>query len=117
MNDLISRRAAIKAIDDLPNCPNGFSDTSDKARIIGVLEELPSIEPKPSCDWNGWEDGHGRTYDFVLKKGKWIEVKYMGFDGCFVWHRECSVCGYERDDDNPDKDTNYCPNCGARMTE
>jgi hypothetical protein len=46
MTDLISRRAAINAIDDLPNCYNGYSDTYDKACIIGVLEELPSVEPK-----------------------------------------------------------------------
>lgn len=42
MTDLISRQAAIDAIKDLPNCPNGYSDTYDKARIIGVLEDLPS---------------------------------------------------------------------------
>lgn len=41
MMDLISRQAAIKAIDDLPNCYNGYSDTYDKAYIIGVLEEQP----------------------------------------------------------------------------
>lgn len=50
MNDLISRQAAIKAIDDLPNCYNGYSDTYDKAYIIGVLEELPSVEQKESKD-------------------------------------------------------------------
>ena len=44
MDDLISRQAAIKAIDDLPNCYNGYSDTYDKAYIIGVIEELPTIE-------------------------------------------------------------------------
>lgn len=32
---------AIDAIKDLPNCPNGYSDTYDKARIISVLEEVP----------------------------------------------------------------------------
>ena len=45
MSDLISRQDAIKAIEDLPNCYNGFSDTYDKAYIIGTLEELPSAEP------------------------------------------------------------------------
>ena len=45
MDDLISRQAAIKAIEDLPNCYNGFSDTYDKSCIIGVLEELPSAQP------------------------------------------------------------------------
>lgn len=44
MSDCISRRAAIQAIDDLPNCYNGYSDTYDKAYIIGVLEELPSVD-------------------------------------------------------------------------
>jgi len=40
----ISREAAIKAIEDLHDCYNGFSDTYDKACIIGVLEELPSAD-------------------------------------------------------------------------
>ena len=44
MSDLISRQDAIKAIEDLPNCYNGFSDTYDKACIIGILEDLPSAE-------------------------------------------------------------------------
>ncbi len=45
-NDLISRQAAIKAVYDLPNCYNGYSDTYDKAWIIGLLEELPSAQPE-----------------------------------------------------------------------
>lgn len=108
MTDLISRRAAIKAIDDLPNCYNGYSDTYDKAYIIGVLEELPTTKPKPSPDWNGWENGCGRTYDFVPKKGKWI------IDRRGNW--ACSLCGNDPYHDNM-KNMNYCPNCGARMTE
>ena len=46
MSDLISRQEAIKAIDDLPNCYNGYSDTYDKSLIIGVIEELPAAKPK-----------------------------------------------------------------------
>ena len=45
MRDLIDRQDAIKAIEDLPNCYNGFSDTYDKAYIIGVIDELPSAQP------------------------------------------------------------------------
>lgn len=41
MNDLISRQAAIDAIKAMPDCPNGFSDTYDKAWILSVLEEMP----------------------------------------------------------------------------
>lgn len=67
MSDLISRQAAIKAIDDLPNCYNGYSDTYDKAYIIGVLEELPTIEPK---------------------RGKWI---FHSIESPYRW--ECNKCG------------------------
>lgn len=117
--DLISRRAAIKAIDDLPNCYNGYSDTYDKACIIGVLEELPTIEPKPSPDWNGWETGCGRTYDVDMatllayesgkasakpKKGKWIYHEPLDVF-------ECSVCGRQMVRNIFD----YCPWCGAKM--
>ena len=61
MTDLISRRAAIKAIDDLPNCYNGYSDTYDKAYIIGVLEELPSAEPKRG-EWLLVDEAEPRRY-------------------------------------------------------
>ena len=79
MNDLISRQEAIKAIDDLPNCYNGYSDTYDKSLIIGVIEELPSAEPK---------------------KGKWIEDEYGIRHCCYcncinntVYRNFCPNCG------------------------
>ncbi len=46
MSDLIDRQDAIKAIEDLQDCYNGFSDTYDKACIIGALEEVPSAHPE-----------------------------------------------------------------------
>ena len=52
-----------------------------------------------------------------VKHGRWEDGKRMGFDGTFHWFRQCSECLYEREDDNEDKDTPYCPNCGARMDE
>lgn len=42
--DLIDRREAIKAIEELPNCDNGYSDAYDKAQIIGTLEEVPPAD-------------------------------------------------------------------------
>ena len=70
MNDLISRQAAIKAIDDLPNCYNGYSDTYDKACIIGVIEELPSAQRKV--------------------------LKYTGESICLnCWTRVCDGCLFE----------------------
>lgn len=70
MSDLISRRAAIKAIDDLPNCYNGYSDTYDKAYIIGVLEEVPGVEPKKGrWSWGNCEE------DFICSEcGKTTRV-------------------------------------------
>ena len=50
MSDLINRQDAIKAIEDLPNCYNGFSDTYDKACIIGTLEEVPSAQQWIPCE-------------------------------------------------------------------
>lgn len=89
MNDYIDRQAAIKAIEDLPNCYNGFSDAYDKAYIIGTLEELPKAEP--------------------VKQGKWIEEP-----NC--WYR-CSICGQHYPSTRGYMYFNYCPNCGARMSE
>lgn len=93
MTDLISRRAAIKAIDDLPNCYNGYSDTYDKAFIIGTLEEVPPIESK---------------------RGKWINDK--GLYRCSVcnnlWTAWWAVIVPE---ERMYKEMKYCPNCGARM--
>ena len=40
----IEVKKAIKAIDELPNCYNGYSDTYDKACIIGTLEEVPTAD-------------------------------------------------------------------------
>lgn len=90
MDDLISRRAAIKAIEDLQDCYNGFSDTYDKACIIGVLEELPSAQPAP-------------------KEGLWIWDD-EGF--------HCSECFYHAHDNTLyilSGEYRYCPHCGVKM--
>ena len=35
-----------KEVLGLSNCHNGFSDTYDKACIIGLIDEMPTISPK-----------------------------------------------------------------------
>lgn len=50
-----------------------------------------------------------------VRHGKWRDYRRMGIDGTFHWFRQCSECLYEREDDNEDKDTPYCSNCGAKM--
>ena len=91
VGDLISRQAAIKAIDYLPNCYNGYSDTYDKAYIIGVLEDLPTIEPEKyeyhydhtDCIWYRpearnrcpttcaqYRDGWNDAMNYIFRDGK-----------------------------------------------
>ena len=40
----IDAEALKKEVDNFPNCYNGWSDTYDKAYIIGTIEEQPSID-------------------------------------------------------------------------
>ena len=43
---LIDADKLVKAVEDLADCYNGFSDTYDKACIIGLIDEQPTISPK-----------------------------------------------------------------------
>lgn len=95
MPRLIDANKLKKDVLDLPDCYNGFSDTYDKACIIGVIDEQPAIEPK---------------------KGKW---SFIG-DNMF----ECTCCGtpYTTQQLNGLRNYNtvpyapkFCPNCGADM--
>ena len=65
MRRLIDADKLKKDILDLPDCYNGFSDTFDKACIIGVIDEQPSAQPE-------------------RKKGWWIDMDD---------HVMCSCCG------------------------
>lgn len=95
---LIDADDAIRAINDLPNCPNGYSDTYDKACIIGVLEEVPTIEPK-----------HGKwtphpteaDWDVCTACGCGTMRRTHGYHNGAFWDAEESYT--------------YCPWCGARM--
>lgn len=47
----------------------------------------------------------------------WEDWSFLGFDMGTHWFRRCSNCLCEREDDNEEKDTPFCPNCGAVMDE
>ena len=70
----------------LQDCCNGFSDTYDKACIIGVIDEQPTIEER--------------------KAGKWI--------GKYPVTSICSECGFLINDSKV-RVFAFCPNCGADM--
>ena len=90
--EYISREAAIKAILDLRDCYNGFSDTYDKACIIGALDEIPAADVRP------------------VVRGKWEESIGPGISGC----SNCHDCYIDTAWAKGGK-WHYCPNCGASM--
>ena len=55
-------------------------------KVYDKLNDIPAVEPK---------------------KGKWIGARIRHYPGY-----ECSLCHYGV---QPWNNTNYCPNCGARM--
>lgn len=72
MDDLIRRQDAIKAVESLPNCYNGFSDTYDKACFIGLLEEVPATS---TCDFWDSESNYCALYrPSAQPEQRWIPV-------------------------------------------
>ena len=63
MSNLISKQAAIKAVEDLPDCDNGFSDTYDKDCIIGVLEEVIAIDAVPVVRCKDCKHNYSKKYN------------------------------------------------------
>lgn len=66
------------------------------AGAMRLVDAQPTIKPEP-------------------KTGKWIDSWRSKIDGTRYWYRECDHCGYERNDCDSEKDSNFCPNCGADM--
>ena len=87
-----------KDVLDLPNCYNGFSDTYDKAMIVDLVDEQPTIDAEPI------RHGHWIPYEFTTDN-RW---------------RKCSVCGTADEYINNlglEAIRRYCPFCGAKMDE
>ena len=80
-----------KDVLDLPDCYNGFSDTYDKAMILALVDEQPTVEPK---------------------RGYWI----TWFEDEDVRQAKCSECGMMFTL-GKGRDIHYCGNCGAKMDE
>jgi hypothetical protein len=85
--DLIKRADAIKAIEQLPNAYNGWSDTYDKAYIIGTLEEVPSAEEliyeemgKADIEAEAYAKGFKEGLE-ARKQGEWERIPYSFVGG------------------------------------
>lgn len=86
----IDADALKKSVEGLTDCYNGFSDTYDKACIIGLIDEEPTVDA------------------VKVKHGHW-EIA-IGYDPKKSFQcSECRLMAYEP--------TKYCPHCGSRMDE
>ena len=92
MDDLISRQAAIKYLMTNMNWydEDGYESDDDYKRecITELINGVPSAQPERI-------------------RGRWIEKPHV--HGVAY----CSLCDYELHTN----DTNFCPNCGAKMNE
>lgn len=94
-NDLISRKAAIDAINnafDRETLLTGFV----RSVAVRAISDLPSAQPE-------------------RKRGEWQEKEDYNGDPYYT----CTCCGeswYTVSGNNPyDEGVNFCPNCGAEM--
>ena len=93
----MSKEEAIEILSEMRSEYNLFGDEEEATRYHVLSWAIKEMNAEP------------------VKHGEWVDGKRMSLDGTFYWFRECSLCGYEREDDNEEKDTNFCPHCGARM--
>ena len=105
VNDLISRREAIDAVEIMP-----FDDYGDYEKVRDLIEQLPAAELDYDLDGYSerlWKAAYERGKAEVKRNGKWrittpISYKYTGYR-C----SECNELVYGK--------TNYCPCCGSYM--
>lgn len=93
--DCINRKEVNVLVDELARAisdercfmPRGRST----ANIMQDILDLPSVTPK-------------------AKMGRWIDIQYFKADDTY-YRPKCPFCSIE-----PKEYSNFCPNCGARMT-
>ena len=99
MNDLISRKAALGALNGI----RSIRTNHDGARgvWINLLDATDGIERVPAVEAE------------TVRRGKWEKRTY--WIGSFGENQMvCSECGKKYGFHAP---YNYCPNCGAKMEE
>ena len=108
MSRLIDADKLKKDVLDLPDCYNGFSDTYDKACIIGVIDEQPIIKPKKG-KWIPVTKIYKVTEEqFPKTHIEWVDATEPDeIDGV-----RCSECGTVYDFIEA---RNWCSECGADM--
>ena len=125
MNDLISRRAAIDALDkQIKQCCKALGSLSlsdiDKHAVevemaslsaySEMLENLPTVQPEPSIPLSWIEK--------PVIYAHWIPCENETGEGSNTY--KCSACGEIQmliDGTPKENGWKYCPHCGARMNE
>lgn len=120
-NDLISRKALIKAIKTECN-PYGKPtiDFVSGLKALNIIENAPTVEPEITDDdlKAGMTESYHIGYELAESKfnrptGEWLPIgEEQGALGIVYKIIKCSSCGWEHSLMLPD---NYCPNCGAAM--
>lgn len=95
MSKLIYVDRLKKDILALQDCYNGFSDTYDKACIIGVIDEQPTIDERKTGRWIAKED---LKQFFCDQCGE----PSLTYDDIYIYGMDFP---------------NFCPACGADMRE
>lgn len=111
--DLISRQTVLDGIEELKKSPwatdkrgNGFEYLI--AEALDVVADL-CVKQAPSVNPQEPKTGHWIEHE----KGFWSWVNKNGERDGWIPDYECSECGSRA----WKRETNYCPQCGAKMVE
>ena len=95
LNDLISRQEAInKILEYFIEYHGGAFREDDQRALIEVFEKMPTVDAEP------------------VRHGRWVEEVTDDGKGFPRTEYTCPFCQYKTR-----ADTNYCPECGARLSE
>jgi len=102
---------------DLMTFPNTVEEFMEKYKIVDKEQVYTNgAELVPIFRMKQWFE-HLPTADVRENiHAHWEDWSFLGWDMETHWRRRCSNCLCEREDDNEEKDTPFCPNCGAEMT-
>ena len=97
-NDLISREALKKALDDRMI---NFEDIC-RDSVFNIIDDTPTVDINKEV-WNQSNTLLEKRLTYLKRpQGEWIELRKYDY--------KCSICGQSMMDK-----WNYCPNCGADM--
>ena len=97
MPEYIEREALMRRIKEI-HCAECDSYHGVRCRACWVDDTLDYIDSEPAADVA------------TVRHGRWIEGVVIQTDIATLYDYTCPLCGIVSD-----RNSNYCPNCGARM--